>query len=329
MPKIVITDYEFPDLKPELDVLDGHDIELVTGPFASREDLIAACEEADAVINQYVTIDQDFIARLSKCRVICRYGIGLNTIDVPAATAAGIMVANVPDGSLDDVSDHAAAMILALSRGLVKYDRALRSGEWNYQAAAPLHRLRGGLLGLVGFGNIPQRLASKMRAFGMEPIVYDPYLSAARAAELGVRSVDLAELVRLSDVVSVHAPLTDSTRGLIGATELAAVKSTAFLVNTSRGGIVDEDALADALRTGSIAGAGLDVFAQEPLPTNHEFGSLDNTILSPHCAWYSEESEVEIRTKTARNALETVTNGRPKYLVNTEVDPRRSVRVTG
>ncbi|OZD70012.1 hydroxyacid dehydrogenase [Rhodococcus sp. 05-340-1] len=329
MPKIVITDYEFPDLKPELGVLEGHDIELVAGPFASREDLIAACEDADAVINQYVTIDQEFITRLRNCRVICRYGIGVNTIDVASATAAGIMVANVPDGSLDDVSDHAAAMILSLSRGLVKYDRALRSGEWNYQAAAPLHRLRGGLLGLVGFGNIPQRLAFKMRAFGMEPIAYDPYLTAQRAEELGVRPVDLAELMRLSDVVSVHAPLTDSTRGLIGATELASMKSTAFLVNTSRGGILDEDALAVALRTGSIAGAGLDVFAQEPLPVNHEFALFENTVLSPHCAWYSEESEVEIRTKTARNAVETVTNGRPVYLVNTDVEPRRFDRVAG
>lgn len=329
MPKIVITDYEFPDLKPELDVLDGHDIELVTGPFASREDLVAACEDADAVINQYTIIDHEFITRLSKCRVICRYGIGVNTIDVPSATAAGIMVANVPDGSLDDVSDHAAALILSLSRGLGKYDRALRAGQWNYQSAAPLHRLRGGVLGLVGFGNIPQRLAAKMRAFGMEPIAYDPYLTAEQAEELGVRPVDLADLMRLSDVVSVHAPLTESTRGLIGRPELESMKPSAFLVNTSRGGIVDEDTLADVLRTGSIAGAGLDVFSHEPLPANHEFGSLDNTVLSPHCAWYSEESEVEIRSKTARNALEALTNGRPVYLVNTEVEPRHLDRVTG
>lgn len=322
MYKIVITDYEFPDLAPELTIFDGHNVELITGPFESREVVMAACEEADAIINQYICIDAAFIRRLHRCQVICRYGIGVNTIDVPAATEAGIMVANVPDGSLEDVSDHAAALILSLSRGLGIYDRAIREGEWNYQAAQPLHRLRGAVLGLVGFGNIPQRLAEKMRVFGMAAIAYDPYMPSARAAEMGIELVGLDDLMCLSDVVSIHAPLTDSTRGLVGARELALMKPTAFLVNTSRGGIVDEDSLADALRTQSIAGAGLDVFSAEPLPAQHEFAALDNTILSPHCAWYSEESELEIRTKTAGNALSALFDGEPTYLVNAGVMPR-------
>ncbi|MDF3319994.1 C-terminal binding protein [Rhodococcus sp. C3V] len=320
--KVVVTDYEFPDLAPELSVFDGYDVEFVTGPFASPDEVIAACKDADAVINQYMPIDAEFITQLSNCRVICRYGIGVNTVDMPAATAAGIMVANVPDGSLDDVSDHAAALILALARGLGIYDRAMRSGKWNYQAAQPLHRLRGGTLGLVGFGNIPQRLAEKMRAFGMNTVAYDPYVNPERAAAADIRLVDLDELMRISDVVSVHVPLTESTRGLIGAAELALMKSTAILVNTARGGIVEEDALVDALRRNAIAGAGLDVFAVEPLPTNHELTDLENTIMSPHAAWYSEESEVEIRTKTARNALTALTKGQPIYLVNTDVTPR-------
>jgi D-3-phosphoglycerate dehydrogenase len=326
MYKIVITDYEFPDLVPERAVLEDPEIELVTGPFASREDLTDACRDADAIINQYVQLDAGFIGGLERCTVICRYGIGVNTIDVEAATAAGIMVANVPDGSLEDVSDHAAAMILSLARGLSSYDRALRNGVWDYAAAKPLHRLRGQVLGLVGFGNIPQRLAEKMKAFGMDIAAFDPFVSAESAASVGVRLVGLDELMAISDVVSIHVPLNHHTRGMIGREQLALMKPTAFVVNTARGGIIDEDALAAALQAGRIGGAGLDVFSSEPLSAGHPFTTLDNTVLSPHCAWYSEESEVEIRTKTARNALAALVDGRPVYLVNNEVKPRMATR---
>ncbi|MFF0814620.1 C-terminal binding protein [Rhodococcus sp. NPDC003318] len=322
MYKIVVTDYEFADLAPEQAVFDGHDIELVAGPFPTREALAEACRDADAILNQYTQLDAQFIAGLQRCRVISRYGIGTNTIDLDAATAAGIMVANVPDGSIEDVSDHAAAMILALSRGLGSYDRALRNGVWDYAAAKPLHRLRGGTLGLVGFGNIPQRLARKMAVFGMETVAFDPYVSADEASSRGARPVGLDELLTISDVVSVHVPLTASTRGSIGRDQLALMKRTAILINTARGGVVDDDALAEALRAGRIRGAGLDVFTSEPISGDSAFTALDNTLLSPHAAWYSEESELEIRRKTAHNALTTLTEGRPTYLVNREVTAR-------
>jgi D-3-phosphoglycerate dehydrogenase len=322
MYKIVVTDYEFADLAPERAVFDTADVELAAGPFASRDALVEACRDADAIINQYVQLDAGFISELERCAVICRYGIGVNTIDVDAATAAGIMVANVPDGSLDDVSDHAAAMILSLARGLGSYDRALRRGTWDYTAAKPLHRLRGRTLGLVGFGNIPQRLAEKMQAFGMEIVASDPFITAQKATELGARLVDLDELMAVSDVVSVHVPLTDETRGMIGSDQLGRMKPTALIVNTARGGIIDEESLAAALAAGTIGGAGLDVFASEPLLPASPFTALDSTVLSPHAAWYSEESEAEIRTKTAVNALSALIVGRPTYLVNRDVLPR-------
>jgi D-3-phosphoglycerate dehydrogenase len=324
--KIVVTDYEFADLAPELEVFGAADVEFVTGPFESREALAEACRDADAIINQYVELDAGFIGRLERCAVICRYGIGVNTIDVDAATAAGIMVANVPDGSLDDVSDHAAAMILSLSRGLGSYDRAIRAGVWDYAAAKPLHRLRGRILGLVGFGNIPQQLAEKMQVFGMEILAFDPFVRAEKAADLGARLVGLEELAATPDVISVHVPLNDETRGLIGQDQLALMKPTSLIINTARGGIIDEDALTAALHAGRIAGAGLDVFADEPLPAGSRFASLDNTVLSPHAAWYSEQSEHEIRTKTAQNALAALIDGRPLYLVNRDVKPRVVVR---
>lgn len=326
MYKIVITDYEFPDLAPELSAFAGQDVTLDAGPFPDAAALREACRDADALINQYVQLDAAFIATLERCRVIARYGIGVNTIDVEAATAAGIMVANVPDGSLDDVSDHAAAMILSLSRGLGVYDRALRRGQWDYAQAKPLHRLRGATLGLLGFGNIPRRLAAKMQAFGMRTLAHDPFVDPGTALrEHATTMVDTEELFSTADVVSVHLPLTAETTGLVDARLLGLMKETALLLNTSRGGIVQEQDLAAALTAGRLGGAGLDVFTQEPLGQQSPLTTLENTILTPHAAWYSEESEQEIRTKTARNVLEALFAGQPTYLVNHTVVPRAAV----
>lgn len=326
MYKIVITDYEFPDLAPELSAFAGQDVTLDAGPFPDAAALREACRDADALINQYVQLDAAFIATLERCRVIARYGIGVNTIDVEAATAAGIMVANVPDGSLDDVSDHAAAMILSLSRGLGVYDRALRRGQWDYAQAKPLHRLRGATLGLLGFGNIPRRLAAKMQTFGMRTLAHDPFVDPDTALrEHATTMVDTEELFSTADVVSVHLPLNAETTGLVDARLLGLMKETALLLNTSRGGIVQEQDLAAALTAGRLGGAGLDVFAQEPLGQQSPLTTLENTILTPHAAWYSEESEQEIRTKTARNVLEALFAGQPTYLVNHTVVPRAAV----
>ncbi|NUL45800.1 C-terminal binding protein [Cellulosimicrobium funkei] len=328
MYKIVITDYEFTDLDSERSVFEGQHVIVDAGPFADEAALRAACRDADAIINQYVQLDAAFIATLERCRVIARYGIGVNTIDLEAATAAGIMVANVPDGSLDDVSDHAAAMILSLSRGLGIYDRALRRGQWDYAQAKPLHRLRGATLGLLGFGNIPRRLAEKMQVFGMTVIAHDPFVDPGVALrEHATTLVTPEELFAAADVVSIHLPLTSETANLVDSRLLGLMKPTALLLNTSRGGIVQEEDLAAALAEGRLGGAGLDVFSSEPLGPQSPFTELENTVLTPHAAWYSEESEQEIRTKTAQNVLDALFQGQPTYLVNRTVVPRAAVGI--
>lgn len=317
--KVVVTDYEFADLESERQVLEAAGLTLVPAQARTEDELIEICADADAVINQYAPVTAEVIRNLNRCQVISRYGIGLNTIDVPAATAAGIAVANVPDGSLEEVSDHAAAQILTLARGLHRYDAAIRRGTWDYTVAKPLRRLRGRTLGLVGFGRIPQRLAEKMSGFGMTLLAHDPYPDPAVAARLGVRLVDLDTLCREADVVSVHTPLTEQTEGMIGPGRFAAMKPTACLVNTARGPVVDEAALIAALRSGRIAGAALDVFAHEPIGPDSPLAELDNVVLTPHTAWYSEDSEIEIRTKTARNVVDVAEGRPPTYLVNHDV----------
>lgn len=317
-PTVVVTDSEFGDLDVERALVEGAGFRFVSAQARTADEVVAACADADGILNQYAPMGADVLARLPRAQIISRYGIGLNTIDVEAATAAGILVANVPDGSLDDVSDHAAGMILALARGLGRYDRAMRSGGWDYAAAGPLFRLRGRTLGLVGFGQIPRRLAAKMQAFGMRVIAHDPYATAAE----GIPLVSAEQLYRESDVVSVHAPLTAATTGMVDAAAFAAMKPTAYLVNTARGPVVDQDALVAALSENRIAGAGLDVFTVEPLPGDHPLRRLDSVLLSPHCAWYSEDSEAEIRRKTAANVVEVLSGRAPVYPVNRPAAPR-------
>ncbi|MFJ3667233.1 C-terminal binding protein [Streptomyces sp. NPDC090106] len=319
---VVVTDYEFSDLEPERAVIEGAGFRLVPAQASTEEEIVAACADADAVINQYAQMTARVLKQLPRVRVVSRYGIGLNTIDVAAATAEGIIVSNVPDGSLEDVSDHAAALILALARGLGAYTSSLRGGGWDYTVAAPLFRLRGRTLGLLGFGQIPQYLARKLAGFGLRVLASDPFADPALAAQAGVTLVEPGVLFREADFLSVHVPLTPQTTGMVGSDAFAAMKPTACLVNTARGPVVDQEALVRALTTGQIAGAGLDVFESEPLPAEHPLRGLPNVLLSPHCAWYSQDSEVEIRTKAARNVVEVLEGTPLTYHVNRDVVPR-------
>lgn len=314
--KIVLTDYEFPDLGPEHEVLARAGLTLTACQAKSENDLIAACAGADAVINQYAQLTPRVIRSLDKCRIISRYGIGLNTIDVPTATELGIYIGNVPDGSLEEVSDHAIALLLSVVRGLPKFDKAIKSGKWDYTVVKPLYRVRGRTLGLLSFGNIAQKVAMKMAGFGVRIIAHDPYGNAARARELGVELVDLETLCRESDYLSIHVPLVAETHHIMSTPQFALMKPTAIVVNTARGPVIDEPALVAALREGRIAGAGLDVFEQEPVAKDHPLLGMDNVVLSSHAAWYSEDSEYEIRTKTAQNVVDVLQGRLPTYLAN-------------
>ncbi len=298
--KVVVTDWEYADLRFEENVLLRHDsIKLVSAQCKTEEDVIEACRDADALINQYAPIGRKVIEALEKCKVITRYGVGVNTIDLDAATEKGICVANVPDYCMDEVADHALALLLSWTRKITLANHHVKNGKWDFKVTQPIYRLRGRTIGLVGFGKIPQMLAEKVKPLGLKVLAYDPYFPKHLAEEKGVALVELDELCAQSDFISVHAPLMEATRGMIGEQQFARMKKDAIIINTSRGPVIHEKALVDALTKGQIAGAALDVVEEEPIPKDHPLLSMDNVILTPHAAWYSEEAAAEMRSKAA------------------------------
>lgn len=317
--KVVVTDYEYDTFEPEQEVLNKIGVELTFAQCRTEDDVIAACKDADALINQYAPISRKVIEQLEKCKVISRYGVGFNTIDVVAATEKGIIVGNVTDYCLDEVSDHAIALLLAYARKITTYNNAVKNNHWDFNVGAPIFRLRGRTLGLVGFGNIPQTVAKKAQAFGLHVIAFDPYVPESIANELQVELVNLDELCERSDYISVHAPLNQHTEGMIGVEQFNKMKKEAFIINTARGPVINEKALIDALQAGQIAGAGLDVIEIEPIEQSNPLLTMENVILSPHAAFYSVESEVELKRKTAENVADVLSGYYPTYLVNKDV----------
>ena len=320
MPFIVaVTDSVFPSLEPEHRVLDPLGIEIRAGQCRSEDEVIALTRDANAILNCYAKMTARVIGELTQCRVIARYGIGVDNVDLAAATRAKIVVTNVPDYCVDEVSDHALALFLALARRIVAADQAVKGGTWDVVAHKGIQRLRGQTLGLLGFGKIARALAAKAQALGMQVVAVDPFVDAETMALLNVRAVDLDTLLAESDAVSVHVPLSPETRGIIGEGALARMKPTAFLINTSRGGLVDEQALAAALTAGRLAGAALDVVEKEPPPPDHPLRKAPNLILTPHLAFYSREAVVELQTKVAEEAARALQGEPPRSPVNREV----------
>jgi D-3-phosphoglycerate dehydrogenase len=312
--RVVITDCNHGTIAPEREVLDGI-AEIELHQRNDEEGLLGFCRDADAIITQYGNFTRRVLRSLRRCRVIARYGVGVDTIDLGAATDHGIIVAFVPDYCTDEVSNHAVAMVLALHRGLLPLDRAVRAGNWEFRVAAPIRRLSGQTLGLVGIGRIGLMVARKLRPFGLSILAADP---SPQECPDWIRRVSLDELLGASDIVSIHCPLTSATRRLIGAAALRRMKPTAFLVNTARGGVVDTEVLAQALRERWIAGAALDVLEEEPMPAGHPLIGLDNVILNPHAGWYSEDSIVELKCKVA-TAVRRVLEGKlPEWVANPE-----------
>ena len=319
--KVVITDAQFPTQDPERRTL-GDIADLVVAPGTSPEALIAAARDADALINTYAKLPGEVLRGLPKCRIVARTGIGVDTVDMPTATALGIIVTNVPDYCIDEVSDHALALILSLTRKVLSATAAVRAGAWGVKVAVPIARHRGRTLGLVGLGKIPRALAPKAQALGFQVIAFDPYVPPEGGASLGVRMVDFETLLRESDVVSIHAPLTDETKGLFGDREFGLMKSGAFVVNTSRGPLIQGAALVRALESGRLAGAGLDVLDVEPPPPGSPLLQMPNVAVTPHIGYYSEESQVELQTKAAQEVRRVLTGEAPRNVVNRDVLPR-------
>ena len=322
--KVVITDYDYGNVDIERAILEAVGAEVVALQAKSEDDLLEAARDCAAIMNQYARVGAKTIAAMERCKVIARYGVGVDIVDVTAATAKGILVTNVRDYCTEEVADHAVSLWLALARGLFPYNKATHQGLWQWQSAAPLHRLRGKVMGIVSFGKIGQAIAARARGFGVEIVVYDPYLSASVAQGFGVRQVDKAELLALSDILMMQVPMTPETRHFLSVAEFRAMKPTALVINTGRGPTIDNRALYRALTEGWIRGAGLDDPEEEPAkraswsPAYNPVFGLPNVIVTPHAAYYSEESIRSAREIAASEVARVLTGQPPRNPVNAD-----------
>ena len=313
---VVIADYDYGDVDIERAIVEKAGFELIAAQCKTEEEVIEVAHDAAAVVAQYATISARVIAALTKCRVIARYGTGVDIVDVEAATRHDVLVTNVPNEWCEnEVADHAMALLLAVSRKVNVYDRATRGGTWQWQSGAPIHRLRGSVLGLLSFGAIARAIAVRASGFGMRITAHDPFLSAEEITAARGTGVSFDELVTESDCLVIQAPLTPQTHHLFDEAQLRRMKPTAILVNTARGPIVDDRALHRALREGWIAGAGLDDIEEEPAKVrdwraDNPLFSLENVIITPHAAYYSEEAIGTVRRFAAEEVVR-VLSGRP------------------
>lgn len=320
---ILVADYDFGDVGVERSIIEGAGFELRAAQCKSEDDVMSAGRDADGVLTQYANIGARAIDAFTRCRVIARYGTGVDIVDVEAATRRNIQVTNAPnEWCADEVADHAVALWLAAARKICQYDRATREDEWRWQTGKPIWRLRGRVLGLLSFGAIARGIAARARAFGVEIWAHDPFIDAASIRAGGANPVSFDTLIEDSDFLIIQAPLTPDTRHLFNEKNLRRMKKTALLINTARGPIVEDAALHAALSQGWIAGAAVDDIEEEPAK-QREFRSrnplfqLPNVIVTPHAAYYSEESIATVRRIAAEEAVRVLSGRAPRYAVNT------------
>lgn len=314
-----MTDYGWPTVELERQVLAEIGAELIVAETGAEDELVALAPEADGILTNWKPTTGNVIQAASECKVIGRTGIGVDNIDVETATALGIVVTNVPVFCVDEVSDHAMALLLACARKVALLDRGVRDGEWDRDAGPSMHRMRGQTLGIIGLGKIGEAIPPKAKAFGLEILAYTPRLTPQIAQKYGVECTSLQELIARSDFITIHAPLTPATEGLIGEKELRKMKPTAYIINTSRGDIIDSTALHKALTEGWIAGAALDVLPQEPPADDYPLLGLDNVVITPHAAFMSEESIYDLEVKAATAVAKVLTGQMPESIVNPKV----------
>ena len=312
---------ETPDWSEEERILAAADAELVLAQCTTDEEVVEAAASADGLLNSMYYMNAALFERLPQAKVVVRGGVGFDNLDVEACTKQGIVVCNVIDYAYNEVANHAFAMLMALNRKLVAMDRAVRDGTRRPKEEVLAHtgRLAGQTLGLCSFGNIAQGMARRARGFDMEVIAYDPYVSPVKAAEHGVELVELEDLLARSDFLSIHTPLSSETRGLIGQAQIALMRPGAFIIVTSRGGIVDEPALALALEEKRLGGAGIDVWEHEPVEPTNPLLQFDNVLASSHLAWWSEISPVILRRRMAEAAADVLRGVMPRSVVNPAV----------
>ncbi|WP_067728911.1 C-terminal binding protein [Oceanobacillus damuensis] len=322
--KVTIIDHEWEDTNIEEEIVASYTtseqpIELSILQSQDKSKIVNAAKNSDAIIIMYANIDREILKKAPNLKLVSRYGIGINMVDVDAATEANTIVANVNDYCVDEVSDHALASILSAARRLVPYNDMTRKGQWDFkQVAIPLRSSKA-TVGLLGYGKIPRRLAEKLNVIGYQVYAYDPFVDGDTMKKDKVVKATVEEIMRNCDFVSVHVPLIDDTYHLVGVDELNMMKRNAYIINTARGPIIDEIALIEALKENKIAGAFLDVTEKEPLPSNHVLRTMDQVVLTPHAAWYSEDAFREIRQKAIMNVIEVAQGKLPTYHINKNV----------
>ncbi len=315
--RIIVTDDRYESYTEENRVFSELGASVEVHNLDNSETSMEILKKADAVLVNLFPMTREVIGSLDRCKVISRYGVGYDNVDVTAATEMGIWVTNVPDYSMEDVSDHTFALLFDCVRKITYRDRMIRKGKWNTHKNWPSYRTAGKTLGIIGFGAIGKTLLRKISSLGLGRIlVHDPFVKPEAVKKAGGIPVSFNELLEKSDYISLHVPLTEKTTGLIGEKEFKRMKTNCIFINTSRGPVVDEDALFRALESGSIAAAGIDVYRKEPLPPESPLRTLDNIILTDHAGWYSEESIVELKTKAALNVLTVLKGGKPAYPLN-------------
>jgi D-3-phosphoglycerate dehydrogenase len=324
--RVVITDCDHGSIGEEKEEFGRIGAELILAQVKEEKDLIRACKEADGLINQYSPLTRSVLENLPKCKVVARYGVGVDSVDLKAATDLGIIVANVPDYCIDEVANQTISMILTLVRKTAFFDQKVKSGQWDFHLGIPIHRTRAKTLGLIGCGKIGLEVAKRISAFGVRVIAFDPYIEKSHEV---IELKDIDTVLKESDFISIHCPLNDSTRHLIGEREFNKMEKKPLLVNTSRGPIIDEKALIQALKEGLISGVGLDVLEKEPPDSQNPMLKMENVILSPHIGFYSEESISELKQRTAKNVSDVLSGRWPGSVVNQDVKGKTRAPISG
>jgi D-3-phosphoglycerate dehydrogenase len=317
--KVVLIEHGYASTQLEQDIIVGAGGELVVAENLPTEQALGACEDADGILFRRIEIDAAMIKRFQRCKIIVRYGVGTDNIDVAAATRAKIIVGHVPTYCTDEVSSHAIALLLACIRKVVSTQRKMEQGGWDVHRADPIYRMAGRTLGIVGFGNIGRAVAQKLTGWGLRIIAYDPFFEKSRVDALRVQFVDLETLCRESDYVSLHCPLLPETRHLINRRTLSLMKPGAILINTARGPVVDSGALLSALDGNRLSAAALDVFEEEPLGLDSPLRHHSRLVITDHTAWYSEESQMQLQRTAAEEIARVCTGDLPRSLANPEV----------
>ena len=312
--KALITDFDFPDVELEQGLFRDAGIELIHAQCRTEDQLIAAAQDCDALLVQYAPVTERVLTALPRVGIVSRYGAGFDTVDTAACARHGVWVGNSPDYGVGEVATHALAMALALLRHLALYDRDVKAGRWSYLSAGTIRRASDLTVGILGLGRIGKRFAHLARNCFARVVACDPYIIDGDFPAY-VKRVELEALFEQADIVSLHVPLNDETRGMVGAALLGRMRRGSMVVNTARGAVVDIDALLARLNDGTLDGAALDVLPVEPLAASHPLARHPRTLLTPHAAFYSTASEVELRRKAAMNIVQWVRVGRPMYPV--------------